>query len=77
MLVNGISLDFLKDNYPEKYIPIKKIVETDFMEYQLFFKAKDLGITFSPDDLSINQINTFHLMKNCFEEEYIKKARNK
>ena len=77
MLVNGISLDFLQDNFPDKYVPIKEIVEKDFMEYQLFFKAKELGVTFTPDDLSINQINTFHLMKSCFEEEYIKKAKSR
>ena len=74
MIVHG-TLPLLREEYPEKY----KLLETEalpyIMEYQVFHKAKEIGVSFTLKDFTLDQINMYHLIKCVFEEEYIKKSR--
>lgn len=58
----------------EEVKEVKKL-ENYLIEYSTYTKAKRLGITFTPTDLTMEQVNAFSIIDNKINEIEAKKAK--
>ncbi len=72
-MLNGINPFFLKNDFPDKYKFLEGEFRKDIQEFSIFNKAVEIGVRFSLDDLTIEQIEKFHTIKYTVEEQNAKK----